>query len=115
MKKLTTFLIAIMVSVLAYADSNSCPVVNGGGANASLVQTSAQTDEGGCLYVYVSISPKVEKNINVLVNIYDAETGNKVKTTVVSVGWNTGEGNSQVCGLTKEHNYYFKIHNASCR
>ena len=110
MKKLLSFLCALMISVFTYADSTTCPVANSNGATAS----SGTSGKLGQISITVCISGE-HKNTNVLVNIYDADTNSKVGTLVINVPWNQDCNSGTKNGLAPEHNYYFKIHNASCR
>ena len=114
MKKLLSFLCALMISVFTYADSTTCPVANSNGATASLENTSGTSGKLGPISITVCISGE-HKNTNVLVNIYDADTNSKVGTLVINVPWNQDCNSGTKNGLAPEHNYYFKIHNASCR
>lgn len=114
MKKILVILVSIfMVSSLAYADGQTCRVDNTG--DVKLEYSSNQSDSEGC--VPVQLTNESTSSVQVLVKVYDADTNKFVTSKSIHVSGtytvgsmtHLGAAAEYICGLKKDHAYYFKI------
>ena len=114
MKKILVILLSIfMVASLAYADGQTCRVDNTG--DVKLQYSNNQSNSEGC--VPVQLINESTSYVQVLVKVYDADTNKFVTSISIHVPKTYTEGHmthlgaaaEYICGLKKNHAYYFKI------
>ena len=111
MKKLLVALSVLVMSVAAFADGTSCSV-RGASGQVSLGQENSQSDSYGCVTVWLQNNSDANRNVNVMVYVYDAYTNDVVAVKSVSISGTVTY--PKFCGLKKDHPYYFRISDAHC-
>lgn len=106
--------IFVLFTISVSADDYTCTVANSGGVVATFDNTTGKSDGKGVLAIVIKLNQRAPKKINVLVNIYDAETGQFVKTESNTIPNGYSNDRLYVKDLKPYHPYYFKLHDASC-
>ena len=115
MKKILLVLFVTLFSLNIFADSRSCEVWNAGkgGARATIRNTTDDVSNSGWVDVYVDLSASLDKDTEVVVNVYDI-SGVFIESSTVNIQKGSRVGFKSIEVGKSYKICTFKINGASC-